>query len=50
MRVRRYLAKLTISPAISHGISDYVGSLQKGMTADIIVWSPPFFTIDLKLS
>jgi urease subunit alpha len=49
MRVRRYLAKLTINPAITHGISDYVGSLQKGKMADIIIWSPPFFGIKPKI-
>ncbi|MGA8105651.1 MAG: urease subunit alpha [Nitrososphaeraceae archaeon] len=49
LRVRRYLAKLTINPAITHGISDYVGSLQKGKLADIIIWSPPFFGIKPKI-
>jgi urease subunit alpha len=49
MRVRRYLAKLTINPAITHGISGYVGSLQKGKMADIIIWSPPFFGIKPKI-
>lgn len=43
LRVKRYLAKLTINPAITHGISDYVGSLEAGKIADIVIWSPPFF-------
>lgn len=42
-RVKRYLAKITINPAITHGISEYVGSLEPGKIADIIVWSPQFF-------
>lgn len=42
-RVKRYLAKITINPAITHGISEYVGSLKPGKIADIIVWSPQFF-------
>ncbi|MDW0174442.1 MAG: amidohydrolase family protein, partial [Nitrososphaeraceae archaeon] len=49
LRVKRYLAKLTINPAITHGISDYVGSLQKGKLADIVVWTPQFFGIKPKL-
>lgn len=43
LRVKRYLAKLTINPAITHGISDYVGSLEPGKIADIVVWTPQFF-------
>lgn len=42
-RVLRYIAKYTINPAITFGISDYVGSLEKGKLADIVVWSPAFF-------
>lgn len=42
-RVRRYLAKITINPAITHGISEYVGSLEPGKIADIVIWSPQFF-------
>jgi urease subunit alpha len=49
LRVKRYLAKLTINPAITHGISDYVGSLQKGKLADIVIWTPQFFGIKPKL-
>lgn len=42
-RVKRYLAKITINPAITHGISEYVGSLEPGKIADIVIWSPQFF-------
>ena len=48
-RVKRYLAKITINPAIAHGVSDYVGSLQPGRLADIVLWSPQFFGIKPKL-
>ena len=43
LRAKRYLAKLTINPAIAHGISSYVGSLEKNKIADIVVWTPQFF-------
>lgn len=42
-RVLRYLAKITINPAIAHGISHVVGSLQPGRLADIVLWHPAFF-------
>lgn len=42
-RVRRYLAKLTINPARTHGISHEVGSLEVGKLADIVLWRPAFF-------
>jgi urease subunit alpha len=42
-RVKRFLAKYTINPAITHGISDYVGSLEKGKLADIVLWKPALF-------
>ncbi len=42
-RVKRYIAKYTINPAISHGISDEVGSIEKGKLADIVLWKPAFF-------
>lgn len=48
-RVKRYLAKITINPAISHGISEYVGSLEPGKLADIVVWTPQFFGIRPKM-
>lgn len=42
-RVRRYIAKYTINPAIAHGISDQVGSIEKGKLADLVLWKPAFF-------
>jgi urease subunit alpha len=44
-RVLRYLAKVTIEPAITHGISDHVGSLQVGRLADLVLWKPAFFGV-----
>ena len=44
-RVRRYIAKYTINPAIAHGISDYVGSVEEGKLADLVLWSPAFFGV-----
>jgi len=42
-RVKRYIAKYTINPAISHGISHEVGSIEKGKLADLVLWKPAFF-------
>ena len=42
-RVKRYISKYTINPAITHGISEYVGSLEKGKLADIVLWKPALF-------
>jgi urease subunit alpha len=42
-RVRRYVAKYTINPAITHGIAHEVGSIEKGKLADIVLWKPAFF-------
>jgi len=42
-RAKRYIAKYTINPAIAHGISAHVGSVEVGKLADLIVWSPAFF-------
>jgi urease subunit alpha len=42
-RVKRYVAKYTINPALTHGIADYVGSLEKGKLADIVLWKPALF-------
>ena len=44
-RARRYIAKYTINPAISHGISHEVGSIEPGKWADLVVWKPAFFGI-----
>jgi len=43
MRVRRYIAKYTINPAIAHGISQHIGSIEEGKRADLVLWSPAFF-------
>ena len=42
-RVKRYIAKYTINPAITHGISEYVGSIEVGKFADFVLWEPSFF-------
>ena len=44
-RVKRYIAKYTINPAIAHGISHTVGSLEVGKWADLVVWKPAFFGV-----
>jgi urease subunit alpha len=44
-RARRYIAKYTINPAIAHGISQHVGSVEPGKLADLVVWSPAFFGV-----
>ena len=49
LRIKRYLSKITIKPAITHGISDYVGSLESGKLADIVIWLPEFFGVKPKL-
>lgn len=42
-RVKRYISKYTVNPAIAHGISEYVGSLETGKIADIVLWKPALF-------
>ncbi|WP_371345810.1 urease subunit alpha [Ancylobacter sp. IITR112] len=42
-RAKRYIAKYTINPAIAHGISRHIGSVENGKLADLVVWSPAFF-------
>ena len=42
-RAKRYVAKYTINPAIAHGISRHIGSIEIGKLADLVVWSPAFF-------
>ncbi|MCA9839923.1 MAG: urease subunit alpha [Trueperaceae bacterium] len=44
-RIRRYIAKYTINPAIAHGINSYVGSIEVGKIADLVLWNPAFFGI-----
>jgi urease subunit alpha len=45
LRARRYIAKYTINPAISHGMSTEVGSVEVGKLADLVLWKPAFFGI-----
>ncbi|GEA28534.1 urease subunit alpha [Microcystis aeruginosa NIES-4325] len=45
LRARRYIAKYTINPAITHGISDHVGSIEVGKLADLVLWKPAFFGV-----
>jgi urease subunit alpha len=44
-RVRRYIAKYTINPALAHGLAHAIGSIEVGKYADLIVWSPAFFGV-----
>ncbi|KTC25011.1 urease subunit alpha [Pseudomonas putida] len=44
-RVKRYIAKYTINPALTHGIAHEVGSLEAGKLADLVLWSPAFFGV-----
>ena len=44
-RVKRYVAKYTINPAITHGISGHVGSIEAGKLADLVLWKPAFFGV-----
>ncbi|MEM8952273.1 MAG: urease subunit alpha [Pseudomonadota bacterium] len=44
-RVKRYIAKYTINPALAHGISAYIGSVETGKLADLCLWSPAFFGV-----
>jgi len=43
LRVRRYVAKYTINPAITHGIAAHIGSIAEGKRADLVLWNPAFF-------
>ncbi|WP_067338769.1 urease subunit alpha [Stappia indica] len=49
LRVRRYIAKVTINPAIAHGISEHVGSVEVGKLADLVLWDPAFFGVKPEL-
>src|SRR5882762_6661976 len=45
MRAKRFIAKYTINPAIAHGVSKHIGSVEKGKLADLVLWSPAFFGV-----
>jgi urease subunit alpha len=45
VRVKRYIAKYTINPAIAHGIAEHVGSVEVGKLADLVLWKPAFFGV-----
>ncbi|ANB34348.1 urease subunit alpha [Rhodovulum sulfidophilum] len=45
LRVRRYVAKYTINPAIAHGLSHEIGSIEEGKRADLVLWNPAFFGV-----
>ncbi len=45
IRAKRYVAKYTINPAIAHGVSRHIGSVEKGKMADLVIWSPAFFGV-----
>jgi urease subunit alpha len=48
-RVRRYIAKYTINPAIAHGMAEHIGSIEEGKLADLVLWSPAFFGVKPEL-
>jgi urease subunit alpha len=45
VRAKRYVAKYTINPAIAHGVSKHIGSVEKGKLADLVLWAPAFFGV-----
>src|SRR5262249_44179739 len=49
LRVRRYVAKFTINPAIAHGIAHEIGSVETGKFADLVLWHPAFFGVKPEL-
>ena len=49
-RVKRYIAKYTINPAIAHGMSESIGSIEKNKRADLVLWDPAFFGVKIDLS
>jgi urease subunit alpha len=49
LRAKRYVAKYTINPAITHGISEIVGSVEVGKYADLVLWNPAFFGVKPEL-
>ena len=49
LRIRRYIAKYTINPAIAHGMAQHVGSVEVGKLADLVLWRPAFFGVKPEL-
>jgi urease subunit alpha len=49
LRIRRYVAKYTINPAITHGVADEIGSIEVGKLADLVLWHPAFFGVKPEL-
>jgi len=49
VRAKRYVAKYTINPAVTHGVSKIIGSIEKGKLADLVLWSPAFFGVKPEL-
>ncbi len=45
LRVKRYIAKYTINPAIAHGVAEHIGTIEMGKLADLVLWSPAFFGV-----
>ena len=48
-RVKRYIAKYTINPAIAHGMDEHIGAVEVGKIADLVIWDPAFFGVKPKL-
>jgi urease subunit alpha len=49
LRVKRYVAKYTINPALAHGLARHVGSVEQGKLADLVIWKPAFFGVKPEL-
>jgi urease subunit alpha len=49
LRIKRYVAKYTINPAIAHGVAEHVGSVEVGKLADLVLWKPAFFGVKPEL-
>src|SRR5213083_2284144 len=49
LRIKRYVSKYTINPAIAHGLAEHVGSIEVGKLADLVVWKPAFFGVKPEL-
>jgi urease subunit alpha len=49
LRIKRYISKYTINPALTHGVAHLIGSVEKGKLADLVLWKPAFFGIKPEL-